>query len=98
MTAIRLEKHAPEKNQYRFYRLDMQPTLFGEWSVVREWGRIGRKGRVVTDTFLTFEQASESLGQKAVEKRRRGYNALDNIDCIESNGNADTQPDPHPIN
>ncbi|WP_439399732.1 WGR domain-containing protein [Bradyrhizobium sp. PMVTL-01] len=25
----------------RSYKLDIQPTLFGEWSFVREWGRIG---------------------------------------------------------
>ncbi|MBR1221501.1 WGR domain-containing protein [Bradyrhizobium sp. U87765 SZCCT0131] len=24
--------------------IDVQLTLFGEWSVVREWGRIGQPG------------------------------------------------------
>ncbi len=26
--------------------LDMQLTLFGEWELVREWGRIGQAGRL----------------------------------------------------
>ncbi|WP_442868383.1 WGR domain-containing protein [Bradyrhizobium sp. CCBAU 11445] len=30
----------------RFYKLDVQPTLFGECSLVRVWGRIGRAGTV----------------------------------------------------
>ncbi|MGA9546899.1 MAG: WGR domain-containing protein [Rhodomicrobium sp.] len=28
-----------------FYVLDVQPNLFGEWSLVREWGRIGMAQR-----------------------------------------------------
>ncbi|WP_225712430.1 WGR domain-containing protein [Bradyrhizobium semiaridum] len=31
-------------NVKRFYKLDVQPTLFDEWSLVREWDRIGRAG------------------------------------------------------
>ena len=73
MTALRLEKRIPEKNQFRFYRMDLQPTLFGEWSVVREWGRISRQGRVVIDTFRTEHEANSALLQKFSEKRRKGY-------------------------
>ena len=73
MTALRLEKCIPDKNQFRFYRLDLQPTLFGEWSLVREWGRIGRRGRVVINTFGTLSEARSVLDGKAAEKSRRGY-------------------------
>ncbi|WP_334407664.1 WGR domain-containing protein [Bradyrhizobium sp. AZCC 2289] len=34
------------RNVARFYKLDVQRTLFGGWSLVREWGRIGRPGTV----------------------------------------------------
>ena len=27
---------------HRYYRLDVQPDLFGAWCFIREWGRIGR--------------------------------------------------------
>lgn len=33
MKPERLEKRVPEKNQHRFYRLLLVPTLFGEWSL-----------------------------------------------------------------
>jgi len=37
------EKLDPEKNLARFYSLTILPNLFGEWSLQREWGRIGRR-------------------------------------------------------
>jgi WGR domain len=46
MSAIVLHRIEPEKNMARFYRLDVQPDLFGWWSFIREWGRIGRPGQV----------------------------------------------------
>ncbi|MCK1301961.1 WGR domain-containing protein [Bradyrhizobium sp. 24] len=42
MTAIVLTRIDNRRNMARFYKLDLQPTLFDEWSIVREWGRIGR--------------------------------------------------------
>jgi predicted DNA-binding WGR domain protein len=41
MTAIILRRVDPLKNMRRFYRLDVQPDLFGQWCLIREWGRIG---------------------------------------------------------
>jgi predicted DNA-binding WGR domain protein len=38
---IYLERHDPKKNLYRFYRLSLEKNLFGEWSLMREWGRLG---------------------------------------------------------
>jgi predicted DNA-binding WGR domain protein len=70
---IRLEKCVPEKNQQRFYLLRLAPTLFGEWSLIREWGRIGQPGRIVLDTFVTSNEAEAALEAKKAEKQRRGY-------------------------
>ncbi|MCP4781752.1 MAG: WGR domain-containing protein [Hyphomicrobium sp.] len=28
----------------RFYAMSVQPNLFGQWSLLREWGRIGSAG------------------------------------------------------
>jgi predicted DNA-binding WGR domain protein len=35
----------PGRNMARFYRMDIQADLFGEWCFVREWGRIGQAGQ-----------------------------------------------------
>jgi predicted DNA-binding WGR domain protein len=73
MSPVRLEKCVPEKNQQRFYLLRLAPTLFDEWSLIREWGRIGQQGRIVLDTFATPDEAEAALEAKKAEKRRRGY-------------------------
>ena len=35
---IYLTKRDPAKNMARFYALDLQPNLFGEWSLVKAMG------------------------------------------------------------
>ncbi|WP_092884165.1 WGR domain-containing protein [Roseicitreum antarcticum] len=32
-------------NACRFYRMEIVPGLFGDWSLMREWGRIGQSGQ-----------------------------------------------------
>jgi hypothetical protein len=36
-----LEKVDPSRRMMRFYSIWIAPTLFGEWAMVREWGRVG---------------------------------------------------------
>ena len=45
MNLAYLERVDPARNILRFYAIRIAPTLFGEWAVVREWGRIGSPGR-----------------------------------------------------
>ena len=73
MSPVRLEKRVPEKNQHRFYRLLLAPTLFGQWSLIRKWGRIGHPGTVCVDSYATEADAIAELNRKAHEKERRGY-------------------------
>ena len=66
----------PERNMARFYGIDIQPTLFGEMSVLRSWGRIGTKGRGMMVTFEDAAQATDALVKLEKQKRRRGYVAV----------------------
>ena len=52
----------PARNRKRFYLLRVGRNLFGEWSLTREWGRIGSPGRVRLDTFRT-EGEERGAGQ-----------------------------------
>jgi predicted DNA-binding WGR domain protein len=70
---LRLEKRVAEKNQHRLYRLLLAPTLFGEWSLIHEWGRIGHPGTVRIDSYATEAEAAAGFSRKAREKERRGY-------------------------
>jgi predicted DNA-binding WGR domain protein len=62
-----------ELRQYRFYSLSVQPNLFGTWSLIREWGRIGCAGRERIEWHETELDARRVMSRKMREKRRRGY-------------------------
>jgi predicted DNA-binding WGR domain protein len=53
------------------------PNLFGEWCLLRRWGRIGRGGQLRVDWFRTQEEAVNALRALATLKRRRGYQEKD---------------------
>jgi predicted DNA-binding WGR domain protein len=76
MAGLHLTKIAPEANQWRYYRLDVQPSLFGEWGLVREWGRIGSSGQERTDWFTRRDEAEAALAKLASQKARRGYKCM----------------------
>lgn len=63
----------PSRNMARFYRLSIQPTLFGGSSLVRNWGRIGTDGRLKVDLFDTPSEAANACERMADCKLRRGY-------------------------
>jgi predicted DNA-binding WGR domain protein len=73
MSAIILHRIDAVTNMRRFYRLDVQPDLFGQWCFIREWGRIGRAGQVREVPFATAGQAQEALAAQRRVKERRGY-------------------------
>ena len=61
------------RNMWRFYKLCLQPTLFGEVMLVRNWGRVGTNGQVKFETFEAAEDAEKALNRIERSKRRRGY-------------------------
>jgi predicted DNA-binding WGR domain protein len=68
-----LERRDPARNMARFYVLTIEPTLFGDTALVREWGRLGQRGRRRLDLFAGRVQAAEALEAWLVRKARRGY-------------------------
>jgi predicted DNA-binding WGR domain protein len=42
--AASLVRVRPEVNEWRFYRIEVWPDLFGRALLVRQWGRIGTEG------------------------------------------------------
>lgn len=57
----------------RYYRLAIQPTLFGNICVVRNWGRIGTRGQERVDFFDNEKQALSVFLEILRAKRRKGY-------------------------
>jgi predicted DNA-binding WGR domain protein len=61
------------RNMRRFYVVSLAPTLFGEWTLLCEWGRIGSPGTVRTTSFERKEEA-ERAEQHTIKRRlARGY-------------------------
>ena len=73
MNLAYLERVDPARNMLRFYAIRIAPTLFGEWAVVREWGRIGSPGRERQSWFASAGEAVAAGLQARREKERRGY-------------------------
>ncbi len=61
------------RNARRFYRMELAPGLFGDWSLVREWGRIGQPGQVRVDWFDTEGAARNARVDLLMKKAQRGY-------------------------
>ena len=68
-----LERRDPSSNMARFYVLAMEPTLFGDVALVREWGRLGCRGRRRLDLHADGRSAAEALEVWLDRKARRGY-------------------------
>jgi predicted DNA-binding WGR domain protein len=73
ITAIMLTRNIAQQNVHRFYKLDVQPTLFGEWALVREWGRIGRAGTVRVETHHSRGIADIAMASYWTNRLKRGY-------------------------
>jgi predicted DNA-binding WGR domain protein len=61
------------RNMARYYVLAIEPTLFDEISLVREWGRIGKRGGRRIDLHGSRQEARTALDVWLARKRKRGY-------------------------
>lgn len=73
MNRIYLEKRDPAKNMQRFYALHVTRTIFGDWALIREWGRIGSPGTVREEWYDTEEEALLAKSTLFKAKQKRGY-------------------------
>lgn len=79
MDIVHLERVEHDKNLCRFYRIAVVPTLFGEWALLREWGRIGSPG-TVRETWFQTEAEAITAGRRLMnQKMRKGYLACSEI-------------------
>ena len=78
---VRLERYDMAKNIARYYRMTVTPNLFGEWTLQREWGRIGKGGQVRLDLFATAAEAMRALHRLKHAKLNRCYVAISMGQC-----------------
>lgn len=80
MTAIYLERRELARNRQRFYTLTVVQTLFGSWTLIREWGRIGHPGTVRETWFETEATAIEAGAKIRRQKEKRGYHVVNRFE------------------
>jgi predicted DNA-binding WGR domain protein len=56
--------------------MSVQPGLFGEWALLREWGRIGSPGRLVSGRFASEQEAALAMAEYVKAKLSKGYEAI----------------------
>lgn len=70
---MHLTRTEPENNLHRFYRMEIVRGLFGDWGLVRAWGRISGDGRGRTDWYDTEADAEAARLTLQGRKAKRGY-------------------------
>ena len=71
-----LQKRRPEKNEHRFYHIQVCAGVFGDWAVVREWGWFGSPGTVRSSWFNQEADAVVAAEQWRLRKMKDGYRPL----------------------
>ena len=70
LQVLMLERVAPDANIHRYYVLSVEPTLFGDVGLRREWGRIGNRGGACRlEIHEDHDAAKEALGTWLRRKR-----------------------------
>ena len=63
----------PVKKINRFYLVRLAPTLFGDWTLLREWGRSGSPGTVRLTSFEQLDQAQKAEAHAIKRRLSHGY-------------------------
>jgi len=73
LSIVQLRRVDPAQSMARFSTLSVQPILFDEWTLVREWGRIGHPGTVRQVPYLSRDEAAAVCTKLWKAKLKRGY-------------------------
>lgn len=74
---MRLERINPDRNEFRFYELDVQPTLFCEYALLIRWGRIGKPSRQRIARTGPLDEVQAAVEKIRKAKSRSGYTKPD---------------------
>jgi predicted DNA-binding WGR domain protein len=71
-----LVRARPERGEWRFYRIEVWPDLFGRAQLICHWGGIGSRIGRRSSPFPDPGAAINALAHTLRSKRRRGYREL----------------------
>ena len=62
----------------RHYLCELRQDLFGQWVVVRQWGRASAlKGQSLEHTCSSYQEGLEVMSAVAKRRSQRGYRGLE---------------------
>lgn len=96
MSGVYLCRRDPSRNLARFYRMLIAPTLFGEWALVREWGRIGSSGTVRAELHPNAGAALLAMQALVRAKKKRGYESPQGHEQHDPQGEAEPEQQRQP--
>ena len=74
--ALLLTRTDPARNLARLYMLSVEPALLAGAELLRQWGRIGTRGRTRVEIYANEADASLAPMRLAAVKIRCGYRAV----------------------
>ncbi|MDD7973878.1 WGR domain-containing protein [Roseinatronobacter alkalisoli] len=79
MLTLLCHRTAPDARDVRthFYRVEISYNLFGEYTVIREWGRVGTRGHHVSVWFANLREAVLVADRSARRAGTRGYDLIE---------------------
>ena len=75
---VYLTRIDPDADAFRFYSLQVQPSLFEGYALLRAWGRIGQNRTEKIELYTTYEEACRALKERHMQKQARGYSPTQN--------------------
>jgi predicted DNA-binding WGR domain protein len=68
-----LDRVDAAQNMARYYVLSIEPALFEQAALVREWGRVGKRGGRRIELHASPQNARVALEAWLCRKMKRGY-------------------------
>jgi len=63
------------RKQTRHYSCEVRQNLFGQWVVIRRWGRVSAvQGQCIEEVCDRYEEGVETFKAVAKQRAKRGYN------------------------
>jgi len=80
MSVRQFVKVDPEQSKHRWYAIAWGPTLFGNWAVVRSWGRMGTNWvRCKSEVFEDDDAACIEAEAQVKRRLSRGYRPVEPV-------------------
>lgn len=74
---MRFERINPDRREFRVYELWIQPTLFGEFSLLARWGRKDRPLRQRIVSTGKMQDIKDQLDGAKAKRLKSGYRLVE---------------------